>query len=222
MCSPSSQHRIGAFFFAIIMLTTPTAFADDNQNIFHDKGLDRRWLLRIMGQRVTPCGMSSNVSTVGGKVDTPSVNTISFDLSYFVTDYWSIEMLGGPFKRDYKIVDSNVGSFDVGSISNFTISLGVVYHLFPHRSLSPYVGMGLNYAWVEKIEPAPSIPKFAVKDVTSGMFSVGADYTLNRKWILSCGIKYIVTPEYAFKGDGFESTVSMNTLITGVGLGYRF
>ncbi|WP_442962887.1 OmpW/AlkL family protein [Pseudomonas sp. AM8] len=222
MYSLSPKQRISAISFAIIVIIPLTTFADDIPKISNEASFDGRWLIRMMGQRVTPSGLSSSVSLIGGRVDTRRINTISFDLSYFVTSHWSIEMLGGPFKRDYKILDSKVGSFDVGSISSFAVSLGVAYHMYPYQTFSPYVGIGFNHAWVEKVDPAPGIPKFDVKSVTSGMFSAGLNYNLNRRWLLSFGLRYIVTPTYVFKGEEFESTVSTNTLITGAGLGYRF
>lgn len=214
--------RVKAVSALLIMLSTLTAFAGGMPDTPRKHEPDGRWMIRLMGQRITPINLSSEISVIGGRLDTPPKSVVSLDLSYFLTDYWSVELQGGPFKRSYKIVGSKAGTFDVGTISNVAASMALLYHISPQSQISPYIGVGVSHAWVKGVEPAKGIPEFRVKDVTSAMVSLGLDYKLDRKWLVSAGLRYIISPDYTFDGDGFESTVSMNTLIAGAGVGFRF
>jgi outer membrane protein len=213
---------VKAFSALLIMLSTLSAFAGGITDTPRKYEPDGRWMVRLMGQRVTPIDLSSEISVIGGRLDTPPKSVASLDLSYFVTDYWSVELQGGPFSRSYRIVGSKAGTFDVGTISNVAASMAVLYHISPQSQISPYIGVGFSHAWVKGIERAEGIPQFRAKDVTSAIVCLGIDYKIDQKWLFSAGLRYIMSPDYTFDGDGFKSTVSMNTLMTGAGVGFRF
>ncbi|WP_167355346.1 OmpW/AlkL family protein [Pseudomonas marginalis] len=180
------------------------------------------WMIRVMVLDVIPVGLTSEISTIGGRVETSRKSILGIDFSYFMTQHWAIELQGGPFERDYWIKDSKGGDFKIGSVRNTALSLTLQYHLYPSAKLSPYIGLGINKAWTREVSPAPGIPNFDVKNITSTIFNAGIDYRLDSRWTLSGNFRYIKSPEYRFNGQNFESVVSMDTLVVGAGLGFRF
>lgn len=218
----SVQRYVGIIVIseALWLLTSSACAAEDAQLKF-EKGTSP-WLLRMMVLEVTPDDMRSEISTIGGKVDTPRQTIIGMDLSYFMTEHWVVEIQGGPFKRDYRIKESQLGGFEVGTISNIALSLTLQYHLAPQAQFSPYFGLGINHAWIREVKPAAGIPDFNVHSITSGVLSAGLDHRLSAQWSFSTSLRYVISPDYRFQGQGFNAVISINTLIVGVGLGYRF
>ncbi len=184
--------------------------------------LPYRWLVRVMVWEVIPVRLTSEISTIGGRVETPRKHMPGVDLSYFFTEHWALEFEGGPFERNYRIKGSEMGDFAIGKISTNAFSLTLQYHLYPRAQFSPYLGVGINRAWTREVQSAPGIPEFEVKPISSGILDIGLDYHLNRCWMLSTSLHYLISPEYSFEGQGFNSVVSMNTLVVGAGLGFRF
>ncbi|MDC6378917.1 outer membrane beta-barrel protein [Pseudomonas graminis] len=216
------SHRQYCLFFAALMLWDALALADGNPQIESQIENNDRWLIRVMAVKVIPVDLTSEISVIGGKVDTPQTNQLSMDLSYFLTDHWAVEFQGGPFDREYRVKGSKVGDFKVGSISHTALSMTLQYHFFRNAKLSPYLGLGINHVWTRDVKPAAGIPKFDVRDITSWLVNAGVDYQLSNHWSISTSLRYVVSPEYEFQGQGFNSTVSMNTLVVGGGLGYHF
>lgn len=192
-----------------LWLLASSACAAEDAQLTLEKGTSP-WLLRMMVLEVTPVDMRSEISTIGGKVETPRQAIIGMDLSYFMTEHWAVEIQGGPFKRDYRIRRSRLGDFDVGTISNIALSLTLQYHLHPQAQFSPYFGLGINHAWTRDVKPAAGIPNFNVHGITSGVLSAGLDYSLSANWSFSTSLRYVISPEYRFQGQGFNSVVSMN------------
>lgn len=216
------RYRQYCSFFAALVLWDTLALADAKPDIEPQIENNDRWLIRVMAVQVIPIDLKSEISGIGGKVDTPQTNQMSMDLSYFVTDHWAVEFQGGPFNREYRVKESRLGDFKIGSISHTALSMTLQYHFFRDAKLSPYLGLGINHVWTRDVKPAPGIPKFNVRDITSWLVSAGVDYQLSNNWSLSTSLRYVISPEYEFQGQGFNSTVSMNTLIVGGGLGYHF
>ncbi|MCF5188625.1 MULTISPECIES: OmpW/AlkL family protein [Pseudomonas] len=208
--------------FASLMTFSASVFAYEDVQSKIQAGINDRWLLRVMALEIIPVELASEISTIGGNLETPRTRQIGIDLSYSVTENWVVEFQGGPFDREYRIKGSRIGDFKVGSISQIALSMSLQYHFYPNAQWSPYVGLGLNHTWTRDVKPAAGIPKFEVREITSGIMSTGLDYRLSRYWTLSTSLRYVISPKYEFQGQGFNSTVSMNTLVVGGGVGYRF
>ncbi|WP_439870373.1 OmpW/AlkL family protein [Pseudomonas syringae] len=211
-----------SLLFAALMLLGVPGVAHEKVQTQALSEHDNQWLVRVMAVDVVPVGLASEISTIGGKVETPRTRQISVDLSYFVTEHWAVEFQGGPFDREYRIEGSKVGNFKVGSISHTALSLTLQYHFLPTAQWSPYLGLGINHVWTRDVKPAVGIPQFDVRDITSWIVGAGVDYRLNTRWSLSTSLRFVISPEYEFQGQGFNSTVSTNTLVVGAGFGYLF
>ncbi|WP_158235016.1 OmpW family protein [Pseudomonas sp. 2822-17] len=181
-----------------------------------------RWLVRVMALEIIPVELASEIFPNRSNLETPRTRQIGIELSYSVTENWAVELQGGPFDREYRTKGSRIEDFKVGSVSHIALSMSLQYHFYPNAQWSPYVGLGLNQTWARDVKPAAGIPKFKVREITSGILSAGLDYRLSRYWTLNTSLRYVISPKYEFQGQGFNSTVSMNTLVVGGGIGYRF
>jgi len=204
-------------FFIIPFASLATAGESSSKVYETDK-----WLLRTMLLDVRTVKSQSSISIIGGHIKTPDKRTVGADISYFFTPEIALEFQGGIFSRDYSISNSRVGSFKVGTIESNSVSLTLQYHFDTCCAFTPYLGLGANHAWTRKVEPASGIPDFQVKDLNSLILNAGIDYYLSDNWLLSTSIRYLISPDYQFEGHGFNASVKMDTLVTGVGIAYRF
>lgn len=209
----------GAMMAGTVLLAPTQCVAADAVAQGREQGY---WLVRVMALEVDAIHVASEIPIIGGKITIPSKAVPGMDLSYFVTDHWAVECQGGVFARDYRIRNSRIGDFDVGTVESGTVSLTVQYHVRPHATLSPYLGLGINYAWPHAVRPAGGIPDFEVRGITSAILNLGVDYRVADHWRLSTSVRYVSSPAYRFTGHGFGAVVEVDTLVVGVGVGYRF
>lgn len=180
------------------------------------------WLLRVGVLSVRSITQETNIPFVGGQIKSPDKILPGLDLSYFFTDHWAVEFQGGHVKRNYSVSGSRLGNFSVGTIDSGTLSLALQYHFTPTNSIKPYVGSGVNYAWARSVQPAQNLPYFEVKPLTSALFTTGVDIVISPRWLLNASARYLMSPAYEFKGDGFSAIVRINTLVLGAGVGFYF
>jgi len=222
MIEKLSIRKISIFsMLACLYLYSLNSHATEQRVSYNEDNI-QNWLIRGMFLDIKPLRVESNISSIGGEIDTPEKRTFGLDTSYFFSKAFSLEFQGGVFSRNYRIKNSEIGSFKVGTIESNSISLTAQYHIYTDSNLLPYLGVGINHAWTRKVKPADGIPQFNVDDVNSFILNGGIDYKISESWLLSTSLKYIMSPEYNFSGYGFNANIKMNTLITGVGIAYRF
>jgi len=209
-----------ALIVGILSLATPQlALSQYTTQAVDDQG---RWLIRFMVLDVIHTNIRSEVAGIGGDIDIPSSAQPGLDISYFVTDHWALEFQGGITTTDYRIVDSAIGDFDIGSVETASVGLTLQYHFHPNATLRPYLGVGLNHSRTRSVTPADNIPDFEVDDINSLILNSGIDYQLGRRWFASASLRYLVIPTYHAKGQAFDTEITLNTLIPGAGVSYRF
>lgn len=179
------------------------------------------WLVRAGAARLAPVGMQSNIAVIGGNVETPDETGPTLDISYFLTDHWALQLAGGVASTAYRLTDSAFGDFDIGTVKAATLALMAQYHFRPGAALNPYLGAGVARSHTLRVNPADNIPDFDVDSLNSVMLGAGLDYHLSGHWFASAAMVYISVPTYHFEGEGFSAEVNMDTLLTGLGLGYR-
>lgn len=200
-----------------------SAFSSASENnLSYSKETAQNWLIRGMYIDIKPLDSESHISSIGGKIQTPEKRIFGVEGVYFFSKNFSLEIQGGVLSRDYRVKDSKIGSFEIGTIESNSVSMTAQYHINTESELSPYFGIGINHAWERKVKPAEGIPAFKVGSINSLILNAGIDYRISESWFLNIGEKYILSPEYQFSGYGFNASVKMNTLITGVGIAYLF
>lgn len=180
------------------------------------------WLVRAGVARIMPIGIRSTIPTIGGDVKTPDATSPTLDISYFLTDHWAIQLTGGVSSTPYRLADSAVGDFDIGTIKTAALALMAQYHFRPGAVINPYLGAGMVRSHPLRVDPADNIPDFEVESINSVLLGAGLDYDLGSHWFANAAVQYLRVPTYHFEGEGFSAEVDMDTLITGLALGYRF
>ncbi|WP_348766549.1 OmpW family outer membrane protein [uncultured Salinisphaera sp.] len=182
------------------------------------------WLVRAVIVAVVPVDVTSDVEPIGGEVDIPSSIQPGFDISYFFTSHWSIELLGGLHEQDYSVRNSAlpVAKLDVGTVTSGTVAATLQYHFVLGSAFKPYVGAGIDYTWAHDVEPAEGIPDFEVESITSPLLNAGFDYHLGGDWYAGMSLRYLMPPTYIFESEQFRTRIDMATVAFAAGLGYRF
>lgn len=180
------------------------------------------WLIRLKATGVIPVNESSETTPLGGRLETPSQVLPTLDISYFLTDHWSIEAMAGFISTDYRLKDSLPGDFKVSHTRSGTASLVAQYHFLPKATLNPYLGAGVNHTWPISVESATGVPEITTESITSPLFDAGLDYRLSEHWYATADVRYAITPAQHFSGDGFNAKSDTDVLVLGAGMGLRF
>lgn len=180
------------------------------------------WLIRLKATGIIPVNESSETTPLGGRLETPSQILPTLDVSYFLTDHWSVEALAGVLSTDYRLKDSLLGDLEVSRVKSATLSLVVQYHWRPAALLNPYLGAGINYTRPIHVEPAPGVPDIEMEALASPLLDAGLDYRLSEHWYASASMRYVITPAQHFSGEGFSAKSNTDALTLGAGMGLRF
>lgn len=223
---PVSGHLKTLFilFAVVVSCTLPhAAYAAAYGTTPSQSGLKQGdWLIRLKATGVIPVNESSETTPLGGRLKTPSQILPTLDISYFLTDHWSIEAVAGVISADYRLEDSLLGDFKVSHTRSGTASLVAQYHFLPDAALNPYLGAGVNHTWPISVESAPGVPEIMSEAITSPLLDAGLDYRLSEHWYASANVRYVITPVQHFSGDGFSAKSDTDVLVLGAGIGLRF
>ncbi|GHC33777.1 hypothetical protein GCM10010082_30610 [Kushneria pakistanensis] len=155
-------------------------------------------------------------------METPSQWLPTLDLSYFLTDHWSLEAMAGVISTDYRLKDSVLGDLDIGRVKSASVSLAAQYHFRPDGALNPYMGAGINHTRPLSIKTVSGIPDIEMESLTSPFLDAGLDYRLSGDWFANASVRYLITPTQHFSGDGFSAKSDTDVMTLGVGIGLRF
>ncbi|WP_189519792.1 OmpW/AlkL family protein [Kushneria pakistanensis] len=207
----------------IAFYTLPlTAHADSSQAL-SPAGLQQGdWLIRLKATHIVSVNESSQTSPLGGQLETPSQWLPTLDLSYFLTDHWSLEAMAGVISTDYRLKDSVLGDLDIGRVKSASVSLAAQYHFRPDGALNPYMGAGINHTRPLSIKTVSGIPDIEMESLTSPFLDAGLDYRLSGDWFANASVRYLITPTQHFSGDGFSAKSDTDVMTLGVGIGLRF
>ncbi len=190
------------------LLTTAAA----NTAMAMDQG---DWLLRAGASYVNP--KSNNHELVS--VD--SATSFTFNISYFMTDAWAVELLAAwPFKHDIDLDDGT----KVADTKHLPPTLSIQYHWAPQSTFQPYVGVGLNFTTFFSEDTTGPLEGTDLSLGNSWGLAgeVGADIMLNDSWFLNLSVRYIDIETKA-KLDGESiGKVKISPWVYGGNVGFRF
>jgi outer membrane protein len=184
-------------------------------------------MIRIRAIGVMPEDNGSSVSAVGGKVDVTAQPAPEIDFSYFFTENIAAELIAATTRHEVSVSGSALpGKIDVGSAWILPPTLTLQYHFMPHSAFSPYVGAGLNVSWFYDSQPAtPTVTKFTLNNTWGPALQVGFDYNFGGHWFANFDVKQIFMHDGAHVSTVLgqvKANVSIDPLIVGAGIGYRF
>lgn len=191
-----------------VLLTTAAA----NTAMAMDQG---DWLIRAGASYIDPKSNNHDIVSVD------SATSFTFNISYFMTDAWAVELLAAwPYKHDIELLDGT----KVADTKHLPPTLSIQYHWAPDSVFQPYVGVGLNYTnfFSEDTYGALEGVDLNLGNSWGLAGEIGADIKLNDSWFLNLSIRYMDIETKA-KLDGVSiGKVDISPWIYGGNVGFRF
>jgi outer membrane protein len=185
------------------------------------------FMIRARAIGVIPENNSSSISTIGGHVDATAQAAPEVDLSYFLTDHIALELIAATTRHTVSATGTAVGSkVDVGSVWALPPALTLQYHFMPHAAFSPYVGVGLDWMIFYGARPAgPTVTHVSFGNNVGPVLQAGIDYNFSGHWFANIDVKQIFMNTDAHVdalGTTVKARTSLDPLVIGMGIGYRF
>lgn len=193
------------------------------------------WMLRVRGIQVDPEVSSTTITTIGGKVNDISTESVpELDINYFFNKNVALELILATSKHEVgargTALDgasgSPAGKTKLGAVNLLPPTLTAQYHFFPEASFSPYLGVGVNYTHFYNENASRNIAKVKYENSFGAAFQAGADLKLDNHWSVNVDVKKVyVNPDVtvtALSGARVHTSVDINPMIYGLGVGYHF
>jgi outer membrane protein len=177
------------------------------------------WLVRVRAVHLDTAGKSDPVGGAGAsdRLTVSSKTIPEFDVSYFFTPNLAAELvLTYPQKHDVALDGQKIGTF-----KHLPPTLLLQYHFVPDAPLKPYVGAGVNYTTMSKVNLLGGAASLEHDSVGLAL-QAGADYAIDKKWSLNFDLKKLQIRSDVYIGGAKASRVKVDPLMLGVGVGYRF
>jgi len=193
-------------------------------------------LVRLRGIGVIPTdesdGIQSDLTTSGLEAQPTGVPELDF--TYMVTNNIGLELIlaTSPHDLDFTGVQSGIGKG--GSVWLLPPTLLVQYHFMADRSIRPYLGAGVNLTIAYGEDASQSLvnalggPTNIKADNSVGWaVQAGVDIDLDDRWFFNLDIKYVaISVDAAITTPATSTTrtttLDINPIIVGAGIGYRF
>lgn len=190
-----------------------------------DLGLHAGVLLlqgRIAG--ILPYNQHTTLDVIGGQIDAPAQVLPDFDVTYFLTDHLAISGEAGVLRTKIIATGTLIGTLPIGKVWTASLVTAVQWHFLPREQINPYVGAGASASWYFGEQPAGGyVTHFTVDPQVAPMIQAGVDYHLTGNWYGNFDIKQTFVPVHKISsGNGAGAKISLDVLVIGAGIGYRF
>ncbi len=184
------------------------------------------WLTRIRAIDVIPEVSSSTISLVGGRVSSISNQIVpELDFSYFFTRHIAAELILATSRHSVEATHTALGTVNLGKVWVLPPTLTAQYHFLPERGFNPYIGVGINYTHFYNVTNGPVSLSTHYGDSVGPALQVGADFAFNENWSLNLDVKQVFMKSNVHVNTALgqlRTHVTINPVIVGLGLGYRF
>lgn len=187
------------------------------------------WLVRARAVNLDTANKSSAIPLLAVPSDAIHVSNKTIpevDITYFFTKNIAAELiLTVPQKHGVKVTQSAIGAFKAGSFKHLPPTLTLQYHFLPDGQFRPYVGAGINYTRISNDDLAvPGVTKLHLEnDSWGGALQAGIDVKISKNVFLNLDVKKIyIRSDVTAPGLGKLSTVKVDPLAIGLGIGWRF
>ena len=171
------------------------------------------WLVRVRAVNLEP----NNSDSTGLGLGINSKVIPEVDISYFFTPNLAAELvLTYPQKHDVALDGQKIGSF-----KHLPPTLLLQYHFVLDAPIKPYVGAGVNYTTMSKVNLLGGAASLEHDSVGLAL-QVGADYAIDKQWSLNVDLKKVRIGSDVYIGGAKASHVKVDPLMLAVGVGYRF
>jgi len=177
------------------------------------------WLVRVRAVHLDPADKSDPVGGTGAsdRLHVSSKWIPDVDISYFFTPYLSAELLlTVPQKHDVTLDGQRIGSF-----RHLPPTLLAQYHFLPGAQIDPYVGAGINYTLISKVDILGGAGRLE-HDSVGAALQAGVDFRIDSRWSVNLDVKKVQIRSDVDINGAHASRVKVDPLLLGVGVGYRF
>ena len=171
------------------------------------------WMVRV---RATNLDMANKDSTgLGLTVNNKTIPEI--DISYFFSPNLAAELiLTVPQKQKVSSFGAEIGTF-----KHLPPTLLMQYHFTGLKGFKPYVGAGINYTDISKVDILSGAAKLD-NDSWGGALQAGVDFPIDKNWSINLDVKKIYIKSDVYVGGANAGTLKLNPVAASVGIGYRF
>lgn len=178
------------------------------------------WLVRV---RALNLDMDSQSSGEVLPADAISVNDKvipDINISYFFSPSWAAELvLTIPQEHDVKV--EGVGK--IGTFKHLPPTFTLAYHFNEGGDFRPYVGAGINYTlFMDEDMNVGAAEVTLENDSVGAAYRVGFDWAINKDWLLNVDVKKIMIGTDVYLDGTKISSLDVDPLAIGVGLGWHF
>ncbi|RAP57111.1 OmpW family outer membrane protein [Oleiagrimonas sp. MCCC 1A03011] len=181
---------------------------------------DGDWVVKVGAHVVEP--KSDNGTLAGGalKADIGSSTRPTITAEYFFTPHVGLEVLAStPFQHTVRLNGVKAATF-----KHLPPTISLQYHFRPQATVSPFVGLGVNYTYVfgEHTTGPLAGTRLSVNDSFGVAAHAGLDFRLNPKWLFTVDARWINIDAKAKVNGVSVGTVHVDPWVYGVAVGYRF
>ncbi|ABR89936.1 outer membrane protein W [Janthinobacterium sp. Marseille] len=177
------------------------------------------WLVRVRAVNLDPANKSDPIGGVGAS-DRLTINSKvipELDISYFFTPNWATELvLTYPQKQKVSLDGTQIGTF-----KHLPPTLTLQYHFTPEKTISPYVGAGINYTRISSVDLLNGAATLEKSSVGLAL-QAGVDFKIDKNWSINLDVKKVQIRSDVNTAAGQLSAVKVDPWLVGVGVGYRF
>jgi len=178
------------------------------------------WMVRLRAVGLQPANKSDAASGIPADAIHVSNKTIpEVDFSYFFTKNLSAELiLTVPQEHDVTLNGAKIGTF-----KHLPPTLTAQWHFLPGQTVNPYVGAGLNLTLISDVKLANGTLDLDKSSVGAAV-QAGVDFKVATNCYVNVDIKYVqLQSDVKVKATGAKvTTVKVDPMLYGVGVGYRF
>ncbi len=195
----------------------------------------RDTFVRVRAIMVSPTESSGGIFPTFPAEKVKVSNSImpEIDVTHMVSDHIGLELIAATTKHHARGVSGTTGG--IGKLASTWVlppTLTVQYHFAPDAKVRPYVGAGVNYTIFYSEKPSAGLvtavgqTNVDLKDSFGWAAQAGIDIDLNEKMFLNFDVKYLdidTTARLNTTAIGIQRVrVSLDPLVFGVGVGFRF
>jgi outer membrane protein len=177
------------------------------------------WLVRVRAVNLDPANKSDPINGAGAS-DRLTINSKvipELDISYFFTPNWATELvLTYPQKQKVSLDGAQIGTF-----KHLPPTLTLQYHFTPEKTISPYVGAGINYTRISSVDILNGAARLEKSSVGLAL-QAGVDFKIDKNWSINLDVKKVQIRSDVNTAAGQLSAVKIDPWLVGVGVGYRF
>jgi outer membrane protein len=207
--------RFGSIALAAFLVACGTEAATAQST-----GLAGTFQARLRAVTVSPdpsATITVSGAAIGGRTRATDSVVPEFDISYFVTDNISVELIAAVTR--HTVTNSVAGR--VASVSLLPPTVTAQYHFDPEGPIRPYVGAGLNYTFF--YDAASTLPQISFSRNVCFALQAGVDIPVSDGYFINLDVKklFLNTSITASSG-AVRAKASLDPWLIGVGVGLRF